>query len=101
MLAVDLVLQEAEALLDEHYTTWQQRGTGRVRVYEKPSQPSQGAQATSAPATMTGTGLEMHRVTPTQSMPAKTMDVSEVVANVFLFLFLTVLSNKFARGQAG
>jgi hypothetical protein len=100
MLDADHVLQEAEALLDEHYIAWQQRGTGHVRVYEKPAQPQLPPPAASASATMTGTGPDQHRVTPTQSNPAKTTDVSEVVANVFLFLFLTVLSNKFTRGPA-
>ena len=100
MLDVNLVLQEAEAVLDGHYITWQQRGTGRVRVYEKPAQPQLPPQTASASATMTGTGLDLQRVPPTQSTPTKAMDVSEVVANVFLFVFLTVLSNKFMRGRA-
>ena len=100
MLDVTLILQEAEALLDDHYITWQQHGSSRVRVYQAPQQHQ-------APVTVKAQGARQ----PAPSNQARAValppatrfqagEVGEVVANVFVLLLLGVLSEKLARGGA-
>jgi hypothetical protein len=102
MLDANLVLREAEALLDRHYTLWQQGTPGRVRVYEKPQQRPVAQPISPTLPAKNGIGQQAieqqaHKLAPTSTTPAKAREVSEVVANVFLLLILTVLSDKLAR----
>jgi hypothetical protein len=104
MLDAGLVLQEAEALLDNHYTAWQ-RTPGRVRVYEKPAHAQIARQDDLALTRVNGAGQqpaaqEPHSATPNPSAPAKSTAVGEVLTNLCLFLFLTVLNQRLTRRQS-
>lgn len=95
MFDVNLVLQEAEELLADHYTVYQQRGTSRVQVFHTPETravpvkvassqpPAPPVTRTSAPAT-----------------PAQPTGLSDLVANIFVLLLLGVLNNKLTKGGA-
>ncbi|RIK44626.1 MAG: hypothetical protein DCC55_01805 [Chloroflexi bacterium] len=105
MLEASLVLQEAEVLLDSHYTAWQQRMVGRVRVYEKPQKQHDIRQGSPAATKMNGAGQQTagakaHNGTPSSPTSAKPVDIGEAVANVFVFLLLSVLSDRLARRQS-
>jgi hypothetical protein len=100
MLDANLVLREVEVLLDGHYTARQQRSSGRVQVYDKPQQRPAVQQDAPALPKANGADQPTARVAANRPAPARPIDVSEVVTNVFLFLLLTVLSEKFARRQS-
>jgi hypothetical protein len=102
MLDFDLVLQEAEAVLDNHYAAWQQGSSRRVQVYETPQRPPRAQQATSALPGVNGAGRQLlgqgaAKVAPARSAPVKPLDIGEAVTNAFLFVILTVLSDRLAR----
>jgi hypothetical protein len=105
MLDATLVLQEAELLLDGHYTAWQQQMVGRVRVYEKP-QPQQSArQGSPALAKMNGSSQhiparERGNPMPNSSRPLRPATIGDAVANVFMLFLLTVLSERLRRGRS-
>lgn len=101
MLDVSLVLQEAETLLDDHYTAWQQHGSSRVRVYHVPQK--QQIPVTVTKGQVAGRLVGGHSVSPAVSAapaPAKSAGISEVVANVVVLLLLNVLRDKLAKGGA-
>jgi hypothetical protein len=100
MLDANLVLREVEVLLDGHYTAWQQRPSGRVGVYERPQHAATVRQAAPALPKANGADHQAAGVAANRPAPAKPTDVSEVVTNVFLFVLLTILSEKFARRPA-
>jgi hypothetical protein len=103
MLDATLVLQEAEMVLDGHYTAWQQRMVGRVRVYEKPQQVARQG----APALTRKNGTSQQKANPETSNRApisptqpKSAAIGDAVANVFMLFLLTVLSERLARGRS-
>jgi hypothetical protein len=102
MLDAGLVLQEAEALLDNHYTAWQQRTPGRVRVYEKPAHAQIARKDDLALTSVNGAvqppaAQAPRSATPNPNAPAKSTAVGEVLTNLCLFLFLTVLNQRLTR----
>lgn len=101
MLDISLVLQEAEAVLDDHYNAWKQQGSGRVRVYHMP-------QKRQVPVTVTKEQNAGHPASsdrgskvalPPASSP-RSLGISEVVANVVVLLLLNVLNDKLSRKGA-
>jgi hypothetical protein len=105
MLDATLVLQEAELLLDDHYTVWRQRMVGRVRVYEKP-QPQQSArQGPPALTKMNGSSQQPSVRATSDSMPdpsrsPRSASIGDAVANVLMLFLLTVLSERLTRGRS-
>lgn len=98
MLDVSLVLQEAEALLDEHYSSWQQQGSGRVRVYQMPQKRQIPVTVTKAPDASHSTANDQpQKGTLSSAPPPKSYGISAVVANVVVLLLLNVLSDKFTK----
>ena len=98
MLDVSLILQEAETLLDEHYSTWQQQGSGRVRVYPMPQKRQVPVAVTKTPeprSPIVNDQAQKGAISPA-SQP-KATGISEVVANVVVFLLLNVLSDRLSR----
>ncbi|HMN28014.1 MAG TPA: hypothetical protein PKE45_07650 [Caldilineaceae bacterium] len=102
MLDVKLVLQEAEEVLDSHYIVWQQWTSRRVQVYERPQQPAQAQPAPAALPTATNAatqtpGPSEAKVASGRATPSRSLDLGEAVTNVFLFMLLSVLSDRLTR----
>ncbi len=98
MLDVSLVLQEAEALLDDHYITWQQQGSGRVRVYHMPQKRQVPVAVTKTPdASSPVVNDQAQKGALSPAPQPKSSGLSEVVANVVVFLLLNVLSDRLSR----
>ncbi|MFN8446255.1 MAG: hypothetical protein U0175_36025 [Caldilineaceae bacterium] len=96
MLDVTLILQEAEALLDDHYATWQQHGSGRVRVYHA-SQKHQIPVTVKAQDAHPPAPSNQERAASSSTTSFKAGELGEVVANVFVLILLGVLSERLAR----
>ena len=75
MLNESLILQDAEALLADHYIWFQQRQRGQVGVYETPQR---------APMTTQAQSSSMVKANP----------VGEFLANVFVFFLLSAVTDK-------
>lgn len=101
MLDVTLVLQEAEALLDNHYARWQQHGANRIRVYHSPQKHQIPVTVKTQDARQPAPNNQSRAVALPQAKPFKAGELGEVVANVFVLLLLGVLSEKLAKGGAG
>ena len=100
MLDVTLVLQEAEVLLDDHYTTWQQHGSSRVRVYQASQKHQIPVTVKTQDARQPAPSNQARAVALPSAAPVKTGEIGELVANVLMLLLLGVLSERLARGGA-
>lgn len=98
MLDVTLVLQEAEALLDDHYTTWQQHGSSRVRVYQAAQKQQIPITVKTQDTRQPAPSNQVRAVALSSAAPVKTDKIGELVANIFMLVLLGVLSEKLARG---
>lgn len=100
MLDVTLVLQEAEALLDDHYVSWQQHGSSRIRVYQAAQKKQVPITVKTQDTRQPASSNQARAVALPPAAPVKTDKFGELVANIFMLVLLGVLSEKLARGGA-
>ena len=96
MLDVTLILQEAEALLDDHYITWQQHGSSRVRVYHAAQKHQIPVMVKTQDVHQPASSNQPRAAALPSPAPFKAGELGEVVASVFVLILLGVLSERLA-----
>ena len=99
MLDDKLVFQELDDLLDEHYTWVTTHKPARIHVYNKPDESllAKQAQLPTTQSSASTTAKSEALSAQARFAPAKTTPLGELVANIFVLVLLSVLSNKTTR----